>query len=389
MKRNYFAATLIILLVFLSAFSGLAAPLRDNNPGTSNLISWWALDESSGTRNDSHGSNHLTDVNTVTAGTGKKAGDAVFTAANSEYLTVTDNSSLSMGNINLTVCMWVKLASDPSSYAVMMAKWTGETANREFIIRYVGGSTDRFEFLVSPDGTDTTPATIIDADSFGAMSTDTWYFVCAWHDADNDLIAIQVNDGAIDSTAHSTGIFNGMANFFLGTHAGLLGFWDGQMDEVFLYKRILSDAQRTWLYNSGVGRSYCEITEACATPTATFTITDTPTITNTPTNTPTATNTNTATNTPTNTRTNTPTYTSTATDTVTPSDTPTVTMTFTPTGTPLPTRTPGNMVTAFWMGTVTYGDAANLTVKGLILMVLLLAFLAWLITTFLQRRRKS
>lgn len=37
---------------------------------TDNLISWWSLDEASGTRYDSHGTNHLTDNNTVSSEAG-------------------------------------------------------------------------------------------------------------------------------------------------------------------------------------------------------------------------------------------------------------------------------------------------------------------------------
>jgi hypothetical protein len=47
------------------------------------------------------------------------------------------------------------------------------------------------------------------------------------------------------------------------------------------------------------------------------------------------------------------------------------------------------MVTAFWDGAITYGDAANITVSSMILMVLILSVIAWLVITFLQRRRKG
>jgi hypothetical protein len=121
-----------------------------------------------------------------------------------------------------------------------------------------------------------------------------------------------------------------------------------------------------------------------------FTPTPTPTNTNTSTNTSTPTNTPTETVTPSNTPTSTPTNTPTPTDTptLTPTETLTPTNTRTPTRTPYPTRTPANMVTAFWDGTITYGDAANVTVASLILMVLILGFIAWLVISFLQRRRK-
>lgn len=52
------------------------------SPLLTSLIAHWKLDEASGTRNDSHGTNHLTDNNTVTTATAKLGTNAAqFTAA--------------------------------------------------------------------------------------------------------------------------------------------------------------------------------------------------------------------------------------------------------------------------------------------------------------------
>ena len=47
-----------------------------------NLIAYWKLGEASGTRSDSKGSNNLTDNNTVTSAAGKWGTAGQFTAAN-------------------------------------------------------------------------------------------------------------------------------------------------------------------------------------------------------------------------------------------------------------------------------------------------------------------
>jgi len=36
-------------------------------------------------------------------------------------------------------------------------------------------------------------------------------------------------------------------------------FFDGLIEEVAFYKRVLTAAERTWLYNSGAGRAYAEV----------------------------------------------------------------------------------------------------------------------------------
>ncbi len=96
--------TLIIVLLILALCGLSALPQREAqaepvNPGTGNLAAWWSFDEASGARNDSHGSSHLTDNNTVTSAAGKKSNAASFASANAEYLNRSDckNNTDSLG----------------------------------------------------------------------------------------------------------------------------------------------------------------------------------------------------------------------------------------------------------------------------------------------------
>ena len=77
--------------------SGQGRAYADVNPDLlkDDLVSWWSLDETIGTRDDSHGSNNLVDHNTVGYTTGKQGNASAFTAANSEYLDIADNADLS------------------------------------------------------------------------------------------------------------------------------------------------------------------------------------------------------------------------------------------------------------------------------------------------------
>src|SRR5688572_28354046 len=71
--------------------------LQPVNPGTSGLVSWWSLNEASGTRNDSHSTNHLTDNNAVPSAAGLKGNSAAFVTAGLESLSIADNASISTG----------------------------------------------------------------------------------------------------------------------------------------------------------------------------------------------------------------------------------------------------------------------------------------------------
>ena len=213
-----------------------------------NLIAYWKLEEASGTRNDSHSNAlHLTDNNTVTQATGKQGNAADFEASNGEYLSRVDSATLSMGDIDFTVLLWVNAESLGSNYVI--GQYGGAGA-RSWEIQHTGS---RFHFFVSNDGTVTNWVT---ANNLGAPSTATWYLIIAWHDAAANTINIQVNNGTVDSGGHTTGVFNSAEDFRIGTAEVGGPFWDGLIDEVAIWKRVLTSDERTQLYNGGSGMTY-------------------------------------------------------------------------------------------------------------------------------------
>ena len=70
------------------------------------LVSLWRLEEASGSRDDTWGSNNLTDNNTVGQAAGKLGDAADFNDAADEYLSLADNVSLDHTS-GLTVTGWV------------------------------------------------------------------------------------------------------------------------------------------------------------------------------------------------------------------------------------------------------------------------------------------
>lgn len=224
-----------------------------------NLEAHWRFEESSGTRFDTHGSNDLSDNNTVAQHSGGIINNATaYVRTSSEFLDIADNTSLSMGDIDFTLAGWVYLDSKTSNLSII-GRWTGAGDKREYLLLYLGGATDRFHFTVSADGTGT--ATTINADNHGAVSTGTWIFVVVWHDASANTINIQVNDGSIDSTAHTAGVNDSDGRFDIGATEESLDFWDGRLDSWSVWKRVLSSAEKTDLYNGGLGLDYPFITD--------------------------------------------------------------------------------------------------------------------------------
>jgi len=220
---------------------------------TDNLISYWSLEETSGTRVDAHSTNDLTDNNTVTSATGKIGTAASFVAANSEYLSIADNAALSTGDIDFTIACWVYFDS-LSWYEWVVSKDNG--GSREYGI-YYDPFDQRLKMYVFSGGSITEEK----ADVLGLPSVSTWYFVVGWHDATNNTLNIQVNDGTVDSASYSAGVNDASAPFTVGTGTGGL-YMDGRVDELGVWKRVLTAGERTELYNSGSGRDYAYISGA-------------------------------------------------------------------------------------------------------------------------------
>jgi len=239
-------ALLIIVTLALTAFAGQptpsAAPLGDI---TDNLVAYWKLDETSGQRLDSVGSSHLSESGTLGAQTGIVGTAAWF---NGGYLKVTDNSALSMGDFDFTVTSWVRF-DDVSGFQTILGKWKLNQA--EYIVEINGG---QWVFAVSPDGTHENETLLIVPWSLVAGQ---WYFVAAWHDEGEDTLNLQINNGEINSLAYSSGVYDGNAEFEIGKHnLGLTAGLEGRVDEVGIWKRLLTEEERDTIYNSSVGCSY-------------------------------------------------------------------------------------------------------------------------------------
>lgn len=230
------------------------------NPGITNLISWWSMDETSGNAIDLHGSNNLTETSgSIVATTGKVNGGRDIEAGDTEYFEIADNASLSFGDENFTGGIWIKPESLPTTglAGYYMSKWNYTDSKREYVVGFnYDLDSNSLLFMISADGTTTIRTT-----SAVACSAGNWYFVVFWHDSINNLIGISVNDETPVTTSHSTGCLNSDSPFRIGANGNPTAgnFADGVVDEAFLYRRLLTADERAWLYNSGNGRNYTEV----------------------------------------------------------------------------------------------------------------------------------
>lgn len=230
-----------------------------------NLVSWWTLDETSGTRNDSHGTNHLTDNNTVLYGTGKKGNAADFEFANSEYLSIADASQSGLDITgDMSISAWVKIESAPGNYK-LVSKWGA--SNGSYMLAYydnAGTKKIRLDLYDNGDGSNNVPV-----DWTYTLTNGTWYHIVVVTDvgATNSVSELFIN-GVSQGTGTHTGvnaIFSGTGAFNIGAYGGIDGYADGMIDEVGIWNKLLTGAEVTELYNSGNGMTYTDLDAGGAT----------------------------------------------------------------------------------------------------------------------------
>jgi hypothetical protein len=167
----------------------------------------------------------------------------------SQYYSRADHADLSAGDIDFTVCAWVNFESLTTG-GVIACK--ADADGFEWTLYTVNGTVLRFSVCSADGFTNLTSAT------WGSgPATSTPYFIVAWHNSTANEIAIQVNNGTPVTQSYSAGSYNSDAPFQIG--AGYPGdglYLDGLVDNVGFWKRLLTDPERTDLYNSGSGRSY-------------------------------------------------------------------------------------------------------------------------------------
>lgn len=181
------------------------------------------------------------------------------------YLSSASNADLQTGDIAFTVGGWCYASSiDAATSPTILSKYTGSGNNREYALFYdndgaFGGAAGQsFIFRASSNG-EYGGLVVVSASTFGAASPGNWYFVVAWHDPTANTLNIQINNGTVDSVSHSAGVYAGAGVFEIGALDGINYPWIGNLDNVFIAKKVLSEAERTFLFNNGEGRQWSEL----------------------------------------------------------------------------------------------------------------------------------
>jgi len=225
-------------------FSAAAASLNDG------LVSFWSLNENTtGTRTDYVDGNDLTSVNTVVSSVTNPivySRSALFTAANSEELTITDASQTGLNpSGSFTASCWVRgdvFASSTSTGFLMKYLTTGN--QRGYALYYNTGFTpNRLSVTVSSDGSFANSTTAYEEITLSAL---TWYHLAIVYDDGASTIDVYRDGTSVASGSHSGGIHASTDDFRLG-NATFGSYFSGRMEAVGFWSRALDSSEITQL----------------------------------------------------------------------------------------------------------------------------------------------
>lgn len=222
---------------------------------TDNLLSYWKLDESSGNASDSVASNTLTNVNTVTYGTGKINNGADFGSTNSDRL-LGNASNLGITGGAVSISVWFKISTQPSSGDTQSIIRLSENTNKTDVsIRYINtGGTYTLEFGRGKNGVGDN--TIVRT---GQLTTDVWYHAVLSYNA--TTLYGYFNGTEVSNTSASGSGSGANPNYLTvgGHYNSALSYFfpfKGLADEIGIWTRGITSGEVTELYNGGSGVQY-------------------------------------------------------------------------------------------------------------------------------------
>ena len=230
-----------------------------SNPGLSNLVSHWSLEEAAGNgdRIDDVGTNPLTAVHSPGQVTGVVDNAVDFITTNDE-LTILDavQVGLDFDDVDFSACWWAKFTRQ-SAYEGLISRWS---TSGQFSYYCHRGQDKKIEWFVSHNGVNYVVKKHPDV-----LDITTWYFVYVYHDQGTE-IGVSVDDGTIATEVQTNGVdgAGSNSNFNLGMRSDGAEDLVGNMDQVAIFSDLLTAEEITWMYNTGSGRSYAEIAAVAA-----------------------------------------------------------------------------------------------------------------------------
>lgn len=210
---------------------------------TDNLVAYYKLD---GNSNDSVGSNNGTDSN-ITYGSsyGKINQGALFNGSSSK-IDLSNNLNSVTYNSSYSFQFWFNISSFPtgSTFYKVFGNDNSSASNGVFIDFYGGN------LRIGNNG----GANI--SYPFSNFSTNTWYHIVVTYTYNSNML-LYVNGNLVLTSSGTGAALSTSDGAAFGYYRSLPGrYFNGDLDELGVWSRALSDTEITTLYNGGAGLTY-------------------------------------------------------------------------------------------------------------------------------------
>ena len=237
-----------------------------------NLQNYWDLNEASGVRDDAIGESNLNPIGNTPSDTGIRNLGGLFGPGSA--LSITTDNSLILGASNMTISCWFYFNQAPSGTKRIIGKGINSSFPLEYSIGFNEVMGSHVTFSVASAGNGVAQVT---ATSFGSLTTGTWYNIVAWK-SNNSHIGISVNRST-NTAAFTASAQTNMTlyPFAIGAAVnsanvidqGALDF-GSRVDEVGVWKRVLTALERNDLYGGGSANTYSSSATSSTEPWASF-----------------------------------------------------------------------------------------------------------------------
>lgn len=240
--------------------------MAGTRPNADNFICYFPLQEASGSRYDEVASYEATDNNTVGQGAGHVGNYAAdFVRANNEYLSIADAAWNTFGNESLTMGLWFNPDEISGSDRQSLLCKYNEPNDHEYGMYLESGGRGKSGIARGGHSWET----ILQSAS-GQLSTGNWYWFHWWYNADTNVLGHEVyNTSGTELLSATGGNSTGMGtsvdvlSLRIGANepggSGGSHYWDGKIEQAFLYAGTFSADHLTWMLNGGAGRKWSSI----------------------------------------------------------------------------------------------------------------------------------
>jgi len=183
----------------------------------------------------------LTDSGGVSSAGGNGGGTAASLASRSGQFLESSDASFATGDVDFTFAGWIYPTAINSSGKDIVARNGGT----EFLFELYAAPAYRIYCTIGSGVLDFEETDLV---------LNAWHFFAFWHDSVNDIIGYRFNS-TVRTASHSTGPGTPGGTMRLG-HGVASRYFDGRMQRVGRWNRVLTSGERDALFNAGAGADY-------------------------------------------------------------------------------------------------------------------------------------